>query len=139
MSAGPMTLGIRELLEFGLACARGESPPARAPVRLLVQGSGQWRDFQSWPPDGYPPRCFRLQPGGALSPQDPAESAPDTYRYDPADPTPAVGGSRFGARGPARVRRGDHVGFAFGPEAEDRTRELRDFTSRHWGRPASAG
>ena len=32
-----------------------------------------------------------------------------------------------------------HVGFAFGPEAEDRTRELRDFTSRHWGRPASAG
>ncbi|MCX4096747.1 CocE/NonD family hydrolase [Nocardia sp. alder85J] len=25
----------------------------------------------------------------------PGESAPDNYRYDPADPTPAVGGSRF--------------------------------------------
>jgi predicted acyl esterase len=33
--------------------------------------------------------------GGALALDEPGESAPDGYRYDPADPTPAVGGVRL--------------------------------------------
>ena len=97
MTAEPMTLGMQELLGFGLAHARGDEPAERAPVRLFVQGADEWRDFQAWPPEGYPAQRFRLQPDGGLAAQDPAESAPDGYRYDPADPTPAVGGSRFGS------------------------------------------
>jgi uncharacterized protein len=38
---------------------------------------------------------FHLQPGGELSRDKPVESAVDRYRYDPADPTPAVGGPRL--------------------------------------------
>jgi uncharacterized protein len=93
----------REPLEFGLAHARGEQPPPRAPVRLYVMGEEAWRDFESWPPQDYPPQPFYLQPNGALSAQQPAESEPDRYRYDPADPTPAVGGVVMRLRGAGRV------------------------------------
>jgi uncharacterized protein len=41
------------------------------------------------------PRRFHLQAGGALSHDPPSESDPDRYRYDPAHPTPAVGGVRM--------------------------------------------
>ncbi|SEC99405.1 hypothetical protein SAMN04489727_5907 [Amycolatopsis tolypomycina] len=86
---------LREALEFGLAHARGEEPPERAPVRLFVMGEEAWRDFASWPPEGYAPQRFHLQAGGTLATDVPGESAPDRYRYDPADPTPAAGGVRM--------------------------------------------
>jgi predicted acyl esterase len=87
---------VREAIEFGLACARGVPPPQRPPVRLYVMGEEAWRDFDSWPPAGYAPQRFWLQPGGGLSGEPPGDAPPDRYRYDPADPTPAVGGVRMG-------------------------------------------
>lgn len=90
---------VREALEFGLAYARGEEPPPRPPVRLFVMGEDAWRDFESWPPPGYVPTPFYLAAGGALAPAAPALSEPDRYRYDPADPTPAVGGVRMSSDG----------------------------------------
>ncbi|MFG1702694.1 CocE/NonD family hydrolase [Nonomuraea sp. M3C6] len=84
-----------EALDFGLALARGEQPAERAPVRLFVMGEDKWRDFPSWPPPGYDPQRFHLQPDGALATKTPAASSPDGYRYDPADPTPAAGGVRM--------------------------------------------
>ncbi len=105
LTIGPWThldvnnVPINEALEFGLAYARGEQPPPRPPVRLFVMGEEAWRDFDSWPPSGYSAQRFHLQAGGALSGESIVESAgesmPDTYRYDPADPTPAVGGVRM--------------------------------------------
>jgi putative CocE/NonD family hydrolase len=86
---------LREAIEFGLACARGEQPPDRPPVRLYVMGEEAWHDFDSWPPPGYPPQRLHLQPGGSLAVEPPGASAPDRYRYDPADPTPAAGGARL--------------------------------------------
>ena len=91
---------VREAVEFGLAHARGEEPPPRAPVRLYVTGQDAWRDFQSWPPPGYPPARFYLAADGTLSRTAPTGTAgPDRYRYDPADPTPAVGGVRMSRDG----------------------------------------
>lgn len=89
------SLTLREALEFGLAHARGEEPAERAPVRLFVMGEEAWRDFASWPPEGYAPQRFHLQPGGGLAVDVPGEPEPDRYRYDPADPTPAAGGVRM--------------------------------------------
>jgi uncharacterized protein len=86
---------VVEAIDFGLAHARGEQPPDRAPVRLYVMGEERWRDFPSWPPPGYRAQRWHLQPGDALSSGPPGESEPDRYRYDPADPTPAVGGVRM--------------------------------------------
>lgn len=88
-------LSTREALDFALPLTRDEQPADRAPVRLFVMGEDKWRDFESWPPPGYAPQRFNLQPDGALSTQEPVESVPDRYRYDPANPTPAVGGVRL--------------------------------------------
>src|SRR6266571_1211172 len=111
LTVGPWThialdgTALQESIAFGLAHARGEPPPPRAPVRLYVMGEEAWRDFDAWPPPGYPSRRFHLQPGGALAgpppggepPGEPSdrEPEPSRYRYDPANPTPAVGGVRM--------------------------------------------
>jgi uncharacterized protein len=101
LTVGPWThlsqhgTAVAEAVEFGLAHARDEQPPYRPPVRLYVMGEETWRDFDSWPPSGYAPQRWHLQPGGALGTEPPEESAPDHYRYDPTDPTPAVGGVRM--------------------------------------------
>ncbi|MFI6624489.1 CocE/NonD family hydrolase [Streptomyces sp. NPDC050528] len=95
ISMGVGVTATAEALDFGLAHARGERPSDRAPVRLFVTGAETWRDVPSWPPPGYAPQRLHLHPAGALSADPPPESAPDTYRYDPADPTPAVGGVRM--------------------------------------------
>ncbi len=86
---------IRETIEFGLAHARGEQLPPRAAVRLYVMGEEAWRDFDAWPPAGYAPTRWHLQAEGGLAVEEPEESTPDSYRYDPADPTPSAGGVRM--------------------------------------------
>jgi len=98
LTVGPWThaeftnIGVLEAVEFGLAHARGEQPPERGAVRLFVMGEDAWRDFESWPPKGYEAQRFHLHPDGILSSEPARDSAPDTYRYDPANPTPAAGG-----------------------------------------------
>lgn len=62
-------------------------------VRLHVGGADEWRELSDWPAPGYQPTDWYLHPDGVLSTRRAPESAPDTYRYDPTDPTPAVGGA----------------------------------------------
>ncbi|MFI6516712.1 CocE/NonD family hydrolase [Spirillospora sp. NPDC050679] len=62
------------------------------PVKLYVTGAEEWREFPEWPVPGMRERRWNLQPGGGLSPDVPPESEPDRYRYDPAHPTPFLGG-----------------------------------------------
>lgn len=68
-----------------------------SPVRLFIMGSKQWRDFDDWPPPVTTEHWY-LQPGGGFGPSVPPPSDPDRYRYDPADPTPSVGGNVLGAQ-----------------------------------------
>jgi putative CocE/NonD family hydrolase len=105
LTVGPWThisrqsVTLQETLEFGLAHARGKQPPERATVRLFVTGEEAWRDFDRWPPDNYQPQRFHLRSDGALADEPSGTSSPDSFRYDPADPTPAVGGIRMSASG----------------------------------------
>jgi putative CocE/NonD family hydrolase len=62
-----------------------------APVRIFIGGAGAWRDLPAWPPPASAGR-WHLHPGAELRPEPPGESPPDSYVYDPADPTPSVGG-----------------------------------------------
>jgi putative CocE/NonD family hydrolase len=63
-------------------------------VRLWVGGAREWRELPSWPPAGQEPQRWYLGPGGTLSPgPGPAAGPLATFRYDPADPTPSVGGA----------------------------------------------
>jgi uncharacterized protein len=62
-----------------------------APVRIKITGGGEWRDLEDWPPPSEP-RRLHLQPNGGLADDPPPPSEPDRYTYDPADPTPSLGG-----------------------------------------------
>lgn len=66
------------------------------PVLLYIMGANKWRHFADWPPAADTERWY-LQANGELAPTLPTDSQPDTYRYDPANPTPAVGGNSLGA------------------------------------------
>ena len=80
------------------------APPAH-PVRLYVMGRDEWVDLPAWPPPASPQR-WHLQPGGILAAGVPEPAAPDGYRYDPADPTPGVGGPSLDMRNAgSRVQR----------------------------------
>ncbi len=74
------------------------------PVRVFVTGDkprGGWRSLPTWPPPGMERRRLWLAAGGRLVEAEPAgEAAPpgDRYRYDPADPTPSLGGPVLLAR-----------------------------------------
>jgi putative CocE/NonD family hydrolase len=79
-----------------------------SPVRVLVTGErsgGGWRDLSAWPPPGTGERPLWLGAGRALGPSAPtgAQSEPeghDRYRYDPANPTPSLGGPVLLSREP---------------------------------------
>jgi uncharacterized protein len=100
-SPGLIQASAKESLIWLEAHLRGDRRRLReAPVRVFVTGAGQWRDFADWPPPAAKPERWYLASGGRLAQALPAASAPDRYRYDPADPTPAVAGpSLNGSKG----------------------------------------
>lgn len=87
----------RETLNWLDAHVKGQTEKLRTlPVRLFVMGANEWRDFPAWPPAAQA-QTWYLQPGAGLSLEQPASpSEPDSYRYNPADPTPSIGGNTLG-------------------------------------------
>jgi len=77
--------------------------PVEAPSRLSyylmgdardqqAPGNG-WRVTDSWPPAGCEPRTFHLTAEGGVSVSPPVAAAASlSYRYDPRDPAPSLGG-----------------------------------------------
>jgi putative CocE/NonD family hydrolase len=67
-----------------------------SPVRVYRTGEGQWHELAAWPPPSTP-EAFQLHPDHTLSLASVPVGVPDvegtvSFTYDPADPTPAVGG-----------------------------------------------
>ncbi len=77
-------------LRADLSAAPGS--PVGTPVRVHVGGSGQWRDLPEWPPPHASDRPWYLHADGALRDQPPAQAGTSSFRYDPSDPTPSIGG-----------------------------------------------
>jgi putative CocE/NonD family hydrolase len=83
---------------------RGEGLPPEQPARVWVGaiGSrGQWRDLADWPPPDVRMERWHLGGDGTLvtSPAaSPAGEAVSSFRYDPANPTPSVGGPSMDSR-----------------------------------------
>ncbi len=71
-----------------------------SPVRVWVGGAREWRSFDSWPPPSESwTQHARAGAGLTVDAPDAGEGA-TRYRYDPADPTPSVGGPTLLARAP---------------------------------------
>jgi uncharacterized protein len=107
-------------LDRHLACVAGAE--RSAPVRVHVTGVGQWRDLPEWPP----PAATQVWwiDGGRLRPEAPGEATAATFTYDPADPTPSVGGRLLGFGAGVRDNRAlegrqDVVTFTTDPLAAD--------------------
>ncbi|MCX5338675.1 CocE/NonD family hydrolase [Streptomyces atratus] len=61
-------------------------------VRMHIGGENTWRDLDEWPPAAAATSWYPIS-GGHLTQQAPTDSVPLTsFRYDPADPTPSLGG-----------------------------------------------
>lgn len=93
-----------------LAWMRAELTANRAgirdkPVAIEISGTRKWHEFDAFPP-GPPSRLDRryLIAGNALSTAPALPGPPSRYRYDPADPTPNLGGAIFAFTGAGPVR-----------------------------------
>ena len=88
---GPWTHGqgggvaIRESLNWLAGSRRAH------PVRIFVTGEGGWRDLPDWPPASTDVTLYP-HPGSVLADAPPAADAPLRFAFDPADPTPTIGG-----------------------------------------------
>ena len=97
---------------------------SEAPVRVHVGGRDAWRELAAWPPPT-DDHVLHLQPAGGLSTvTPPATAEPVRFTYDPADPTPTVGGmtnARDAGRRDNRARedRADVLVFTSPALAED--------------------
>jgi putative CocE/NonD family hydrolase len=103
----------------------GRAPATReAPVEVLVGGAGEWQKHQSWPPGDTTTTTWYLQAAQQLTPARSADDGGTTqFRYDPADPTPSVGGRLMSPSGGAKDNRklearADVLTFTTAPLAE---------------------
>jgi putative CocE/NonD family hydrolase len=91
---------FRETLTWFDAHLRDDPSRLReAPVRVFVTGLDVWCDFEGFPPGVPDMQIWHLHPGKVLSRRPVHASPADTYRYDPAEPTPNIGGAIFAFTG----------------------------------------
>ncbi len=127
VSPGGLAASLRDGLEwFDIHVAGQTGRGRRHPVRVFVMGSRRWVELDDWPPPTVPQPWY-LHPEGGLGPHPPVASSPDRYRYDPADPTPGIGGPSLlgGNAGPKdqrrREARSDVLTYTSDPLAGDLT------------------
>ena len=77
--------------------------PRRGRARVFVAGEG-WREAADWPPPTTEHALY-LQPGGGLAETPPSSAAVSLvrFRYNPADPTPTIGGRLLSPDGGYRI------------------------------------
>jgi uncharacterized protein len=106
---------VRESLDWLDTHLAGHRNAGRNPVRIHIDGSG-WTALPDWPP-AMPEQVRYLQPGGRLGDAVPPDTAPaSTFTYNPADPTPTIGGRLLSPEGGYRndsrlAERGDVLTF----------------------------
>lgn len=94
---------LRETLIWMRAKLMGDSSGLRQrPVRLHISGRDEWHEFDHYPPGPPAPQILRITGPGTLG-QSGSSTGSDIYRYDPADPTPNLGGAIFAFTGAGAV------------------------------------
>jgi uncharacterized protein len=80
---------------FDAHLKRDPSALRAKPVRVYVMGAGEWREMDAWPPLLRTQQYFLRSRGRLSTEPSTTVSTPDQYRYDPANPTPSIGGPLF--------------------------------------------
>lgn len=125
LTKGLRTVTAESLDWLDTHLAGADGPSRTSPVRVYVTGGGGWREFPDWAPEPTG-RSWWLQTGGRLADSPVADGATDSasFSYDPADPTPTVGGRLLAPGGgyqrdDALARRADVLTFTGEPLTED--------------------
>ena len=108
ISTGLNAIALRSAIAWLRAELLGDRRMVRdAPVQVFVTGEDRWRELPDWPPPGAGELALHLHPGGALATDAPEDerTEPTRFLYDPADPTPAVGGPVLMEQRPVRDNR----------------------------------
>jgi putative CocE/NonD family hydrolase len=101
-----MAAGQREGIAWIRAHLLGDDRLVRdSKVRVMITGEdGGWRELERWPPDDTDTRSLYLGGDGTLDDEPPGRARDQPpgfdYRYDPADPTPSLGGAVLLSREP---------------------------------------
>jgi putative CocE/NonD family hydrolase len=95
-SKGASNASVKDTLDWTGLHAGGATGPVRAPVRAFVMGADRWLDLDEWPPARSLPERWYLGADGSLGDVDRGATTitggPTRFTYDPATPTPSVGG-----------------------------------------------
>jgi putative CocE/NonD family hydrolase len=75
----------------------GTASTRPAPVRIHLTGAGTWRTLPSWPPKTGE-HTLTLHGSGQLRDEPAGDPGTVAFAYDPADPTPALGGRHMSAK-----------------------------------------
>ena len=98
---------LRETLIWMRACLMGDRTGLRTrPVRLHISGRDEWHEFETYPPGPPLPQTWSLGSNGTLADHGATDNGNAAYRYDPADPTPNLGGAIFAFTGAGSVDNG---------------------------------
>lgn len=125
-SPGLFGAALREAFDCFDANLLGASSGSATGVRVFLLGSERWVDLPDWPPPAEA-SAWHLHAGGKLFKAAPEESEPDRYAFDPADPTPGLGGANLSMRnrGPkdqrSREERADVLTYTSEPLSDDLT------------------
>jgi putative CocE/NonD family hydrolase len=97
----------------------GTASTRPAPVRSYLTGAGVWRALPSWPPKTGE-HTLALHGSGQLREEPAVDPGTVEFTYDPADPTPALGGRHMSAKAGRQdnrplERREDVVTFTSAP------------------------
>ncbi|ROV98323.1 hypothetical protein VMCG_07187 [Cytospora schulzeri] len=93
-----------------------------APVKVKVTGIDEWRWLTSWPP-ATKPLELHLDSQGQLGREQPARTDESSFKFDPHDPTPTLGGGLLFGGGyvndTALAKRPDVLSFTTAPLDHD--------------------
>ncbi len=91
---------LRETLTWMRAKLLGDETGLRQrPVGIHISGRNEWHEFDRYPPGPPTPSVWHIAAPGKLATIGPRSEGSDTYTYDPADPTPNLGGAIFAFTG----------------------------------------
>lgn len=79
------------------------TPTRPRPVRIHISGTNEWRDFDAYPPGVPSIEIWNLHEQKLLAPRPVPSTPPDHFLYDPANPTPNLGGAIFAFTGAGPV------------------------------------
>ncbi len=86
---------VSEGVEWFDTYLKGNHLMRAKPVRLYVMGAREWREMDSWPPPAREVRYY-LRARRTLATEAPIDrEETSAYTYNPANPTPALGGTQF--------------------------------------------